>query len=130
MLKTLTINGGSITSIPSFFVEMNRVLMAGQSWTLGESLDALNDVLYGGFGTIVGDEPVTLVWRDMDASRSALGLETTRAHLRAKLARPDVFNVDLIGRELDALERGVGKTYFETVLEIIGDHPNITLVPA
>lgn len=128
--KTLTIAGGSITSIPSFYAEINRVFMADEDWALGESLDALNDVLHGGFGAIAGREAVTLVWRDVDASRSALGLETTRAFLRAKLEQPGVFNVELIGRQLDALERGMGKTYFDTVLEIIADHPNITLVPA
>ncbi|NNC31783.1 ribonuclease inhibitor [Longimicrobium terrae] len=126
----MTIAGGSITGIPSFYAEINRVFMADEDWALGESLDALNDLLSGGFGAIAGREAVTVVWRDMDASRSALGVETTTAFLRAKLERPHVFNVELIGRQLDELERGVGNTYFETVIEIIADHPNIRLVAA
>lgn len=128
-MKTLTINGGRITGIPSFYAEINRVFMTDEDWVLGESLDALNDMLYGGFGAIAGGEPVTLVWRDMDASRSALGVETTRAFLRDKLDRPGVYSAELIGRQLDALERGDGRTYFDTVLEIIADHPNIMFVP-
>lgn len=130
MAKTLTIDGGRIADLPSFYAEINRVFMADEDWALGESLDALDDVLYGGYGVIAGREPITLIWRDMDASRTALGLETTRAYLRAKLERPDVYNAELIGRQLDALERGIGRTYFETVLDIIADHPAITLVPA
>jgi hypothetical protein len=47
-----------------------------------------------------------------------------------KLQRSDTINVDAIGAQLDALERGAGKTYFEFVLEIIGDHRNIMLVAA
>jgi hypothetical protein len=102
--------------------------MTDEDWALGESLDALNDLLYGGYGAIQGREPIELVWQDMEASRSALGIETTRAFLMKKLKRPDLFNVDVARGQLDALGRGTGKTYFETVLEIIGDHHNIALI--
>ena len=130
MTKKLTIAGRDIVDIPTFYAEINRVFMADQGWALGESLDALNDLLYGGYGAIKGREPVELVWQNMEASRSALGIATTRAFLVAKLQRPDLFNVDVISGQLDALVRGAGKTYFDIVIEIIGDHPNIALVPA
>ena len=130
MTKKLTIVGRDILDIPTFYAEINRVFMADQGWVLAESLDALNDLLYGGYGAIKGREPVELVWQDMEASRSALGVAATRAFLAEKLQRPDMFNVDVIGGQLDALERGTGKTYFEIVLEIIGDHHNIALVAA
>jgi hypothetical protein len=102
--------------------------MAGEDWQLADSLNALNDALHGGYGAIKGREPVRIVWHDIAASRSALGLETTCAFLAEKLHRPGRFNVDIIGRQLDALQRGAGQTYFEIVLEIIGDHQNIELV--
>jgi len=54
----------------------------------------------------------------------------TRAFLREKLQRPELFNAELIGRHLDALDLGVGQTYFEIVLEITAGHPNIELVTA
>lgn len=130
MTKTLSIIGQNIHDIPSFYAEINRVFMAGAEFRLGDSLDALNDMLYGGYGTIDGREPVRIVWHDIDASRSALGMETTRAFLSEKLRRPDLFNVALIDGQLDALERGTGQTYFEIILEIIADHPNIELVAA
>lgn len=130
MPKTLEIGGQSIVDIPTFYAEINRVFMAAEGWTLAESLDALNDLLYGGYGAIDGREPVQLIWRDMDASRAALGIATTRAHLLAKLEMPGMFDGDAIRGNLDALERGNGKTYFDIVLEIIGDHHNILLVPA
>lgn len=130
MIKTLTIDGRTIVDIPTFYAEINRVFMADESWRLGESLDALNDLLYGGYGAIKGREPVELIWQDLEASRMALGIATTRAYLVAKLDRPDTFNVSVIGRQLSALERGDEKTYFEIVLEIIGDHDNIALVAA
>jgi RNAse (barnase) inhibitor barstar len=130
MVKTLTIIGRNIHDIPSFYAEINRVLMADEDWNLANSLDALNDLLYGGYGAIKGREPIRLVWQDMANSASTLGMETTRAFLEEKLRRPDVFNIGVIAQQLDALERGVGQTYFDIVLEIFGDHPNIELVAA
>lgn len=130
MPKTLTLEGARIRDIASFYAEVNRVFMAGEDWTLGESLDAFDDLLHGGYGAIAGREPVRLVWKDLEASRSALGPEATAAQLRAKLQRPDLFDVTRIRRQLDAVERGQGPTYFDTILHILADHPNIELVAA
>lgn len=129
MTPTLTLDGTRIHDIPSFYAEINRVFMAGVDWQLGPSLDALDDMLHGGYGTLDGQAPVTLVWTALEASRAALGLDTTRAQLLAKLAQPGFDNTRL-RRQLDALEAGRGQTYFEIVLEIIAAHPNITLVAA
>ena len=128
MTKTLTLAGNRIHDIASLYDEINRVFMAGEDWTLAPSLDALNDMLYGGFGAIDGDEPVALVWDGFERMSDVLGLETTRVFLKQKLDRPEVFNIDLIRRQLDALERGEGQTYLEIVLEIISSHANIDLV--
>ena len=129
-MKTLTISGRNINDISTFYAEINRVFMAKEDWQLGESLDALNDLLYGGYGAIEGREKVRIVWQDVAASRAALGVETTRTFLARKLQRPAGFDVDAIGRQLDALDRGTGQTYFEIVVEIISDHRNIELVMA
>ncbi|MBD9470205.1 barstar family protein [Pseudoxanthomonas sp. PXM01] len=124
----LTLDGTRIHDIPSFYDEINRVFMQDVDWTLGPSLDALDDLLYGGYGALDGDAPVTLVWTHFAASRDALGVEATRQYLLAKLAQPERFNAAHFQRELDALEAGTGQTYFDIVLEIIAAHPNITLV--
>ncbi|TXC70319.1 ribonuclease inhibitor [Sphingomonas ginsenosidivorax] len=126
---TITIDGRRIVDIASFYDEINRVFMAGEDWTLGQSLDALNDLLYGGYGVMTGKPAVTLVWHDIAHSRAALGVDATRAFLRAKLEDPARFNTALITAQLDALDQGRGQTYFDIVLDIIDDHPNITLVP-
>ena len=104
--------------------------MAGEDWTLGHSLDAFDDLLYGGYGAIAGREPVTLVWQGYDGSRAALGHEATRAFLQEKLRQPTVYDVALIGRQIDALESGTGQTYAEIIASIIADHDNIMLVKA
>lgn len=126
----LTIDGGRFDDIPGFYAEINRVFMAGEDWQLGESLDALDDLFHGGYGSMLGAASVRLRWRQIDKSRRDLGQAATRDWLLAKQAQPGRFNAQTIGRQLDALDRGTGQTYFQIVAEIIASHPRITLIEA
>lgn len=126
-MTTFTIHGETIVDIPSFYDEINRVFMQGVDWQLGNSLDAFNDLLYGGVGAIGHKEPVQLTWLNMEQSREALGYETTRNYYLAKLAPDSPFNKTHFAAQLAALEAGTGKTYFDIILEIIAEHPNITI---
>jgi RNAse (barnase) inhibitor barstar len=83
--KTLTIEGGAIKGIASFYDEINRVFMLREDWKLAQSLDALDDLLYGGFGAIDGSEPIILIWRDFERAKAALGVEPTRAYYLARV---------------------------------------------
>jgi len=129
MTLHLQIDGRAITDIDSLYAEFNRVFMAGEDWQLGPSLDALDDLLYGGYGALHGHATATVAWRDIALSRVALGVDATCAWLQAKLQQPGTFNADVIRHQLDALERGEGQTYFEIVMEIFAGHPRITLLP-
>lgn len=126
--RTIEIDGAAVHGIPSLYAELNRVFMPDEEWTLGESFDALDDLLYGGFGVLDGPEPVRVVWRRADVAREALGVEATREHYRAKLVRPEVYSAATAQRALDALESGVWETYFELVVRVFRDHRNIELV--
>ena len=130
-MTVATLEGSRVTDITSFYDEVNRVFMRDETWQLGESLDALNDLLYGGFGLMANrdeaGDSLTVIWRDHQVSREALGLEATRAWYEQKLARPGTFDVSGIQRRLDDLLAGTGPTYFELVLEVFADHPDITL---
>lgn len=128
-IKTLTIEGSAIDSIASFYHEINRVFMQREDWKLAPSLDALDDLLLGGFGAIDGNEPVAIIWRDMEASKAALGVDQTRSYYLAKRERPDIFDQGRIGTELAQLEAGTGPTYFDIIMDIIDGHPNIELRP-
>lgn len=126
-MKTITIDGNNIHDIPSFYDEINRVFMENEDWQLGESLDALNDLFYGAYGAIRNKENIRLVWKQFEQNRKALGVELTKAYYREKLKSPDVFNAELANKKLSKLESGKGQTYFEIILEIISEHPNIYL---
>ena len=123
----LVLAGSAINDIPSFYSEINRVFMAGEDWQLGHSLDALDDMLYGGYGVLAGHESATLIWQDIEQTRSALGEETTRTWLQAKLDAEGRFNVSTITAQLEALDAGEGQTYFQIVMEIFAAHPRIQL---
>ncbi|WP_313140609.1 ribonuclease inhibitor [Stenotrophomonas sp.] len=127
MTLYLQIEGRTITGIDSLYAEFNRVFMVGEDWQLGPSLDALDDLLYGGYGTLAGHATATVAWRDVELSRVALGVDATCAWLQVKLQQPGTFSTDVIRRQLEALERGEGQTYFEIVMEIFAGHPRITL---
>lgn len=123
----LVLQGSAVSDIPSFYAEINRVFMAGEDWQLGHSLDALDDMLYGGYGVLAGHERATVIWQDIEQTRSALGEETTRTWLQAKLDAEGRFNVSTITAQLEALDAGEGRTYFQIVMEIFAAHPRIQL---
>ncbi|WP_029905036.1 barstar family protein [Prevotella sp. 10(H)] len=128
MTKKITIDGNNIHDIPSFYEEINRVFMAGEDWKLGTSLDALDDMLYGGFGAIKGNEDIELIWINFEQNKKDLGLELTKTYYKNKLHFPSIFNTDFVKEKLNKLNNGTGKTYFDIILEIINNHKNIRLV--
>ncbi|MDB5660615.1 MAG: putative barnase inhibitor [Cypionkella sp.] len=126
----IEIKGASISSIAGFYREINRVFMAGEDWVLGDSLDALSDMLYGGYGVAAGGGAVVILWSDMAQSRAALGVEATRGWLLAKLNTPGKFDRVAVQAQLDALERGDGPSYFAIIESIFAEHPRFQIVQA
>ncbi|MCE7065035.1 ribonuclease inhibitor [Dyadobacter sp. CY326] len=128
MSKQFIINGNSIQDIASFYEEINRLFMADEDWKIGNSLDAFNDLLYGGFGALRNVDSAEIVWLSIDKSSEALGIATTRNYYMDKLKPDSPFNKKHFEEELVRLENGTGETYFDTIIEIIREHPNLTLV--
>jgi len=128
MIKQVIIDGSVINDIPSFYDEINRVFMADEDWKIGHSLDAFNDVLFGGYGLLHGNEAIRLLWHHIAHSREALGREATKSYYQEKLKPDSPFNKALFKEKLAALENGTGQTYFDIVMEIIADHPNVEVI--
>lgn len=125
--RRLIIEGSRIVDIPTFYDEINRVFMVGETWTLGQTLDGLDDMLYGGYGVIAGAGSIIVEWRDVEATRIALGKNATRALLTERLASRTSFNGQPIADQIAALDAGEGKTYFDIVMDIFSSHPNIVI---
>ena len=128
MKKEIQIDGAKIQDLTSLYKEFNDKLMPNEDWELGESLDALDDLLYGGFGEINGNEAIRLVWTDFERMKEFFGYDFTLNFYQNKLKYPEIYNKDLIKNSIDELQNGNGKTYFEIILEIIESHSNIELV--
>jgi len=128
MTKRICINGSNISDKESLYQEINRVFMANEDWNIGESLDALNDLFYGGFGLTSGNEPIELTWKNFDHNKELFGFDFTMEFYQEKLKLPEVFSNKIIQQNIRELENGKGLTYFETILEIISEHKNITLI--
>lgn len=126
-MKQYRIDGAEVHGIADLYEQFNRELMADQDWRLGSSLDGFNDILHRVESEIRAGEPATFLWTDHAHSRDALGFDETQRWLQNKLSRPNSFNQQHIQSDLDKLRSGLGKTYFEIILEIFADHPLIGL---
>lgn len=129
MSKQIIIDGNQIYDIKSLYEEINLKFMQGEDWQLGESLDAFDDLLYGGFGAIKGDEPINLVWKNFENNREVLGFDLTLNFYENKLKQPQIFNKKIIEEKIQKLKNTGRDTYFDIILEIIASHSNITLIP-
>jgi len=121
------IDGSKIDNIASFYDEINAVYMSQESWQIG-SLDGLDDLLYGGFGTFKDAASQAIVWKDIAHSSASLGTETTLAYYQGKLGAQSPFNQTHFQKKLDDLKAGRGETYFDIVAEIIRSHRKITWI--
>lgn len=127
MNNPFIIEGNNIKNISDFYCEINRLLMQNEDWQLGESLDALDDLLYGGYGELNDIEFPSFIWLNSEKSKEYLGVETTKKYYLNKINQPKKFNVKLFQERLNNLEQGNEKTYFEILLEIFNSHQNISL---
>jgi RNAse (barnase) inhibitor barstar len=116
MKRVIEIDGTRCDTLEHFYDEVTRALELS-SW--GRNLDALNDVLRGGFGT---DGPFVLRWTHSAESRRLLGYPETVRYLERKLTRCHPTNVPAVEADLAMARRGEGRTVFDILVEIIQVH--------
>ena len=68
-----------------------------------------NDVLRGGFGVYGYEEPILLIWRHSEKSRTDLGWDET------------------VGHSLEMAKKQDGQTLFERIVGIIQEHAHVEL---
>ena len=116
--KTYEIDGADVHTLDEFYDEVGRVLIPGKTW--GRSLDALNDLLRGGFGTHVGG--FVLRWKNSAVSRERLGYDETIRQLEQHLTRCHPSNRASIEHDLDLAHAHRGSTVFDWLVELIQVH--------
>jgi RNAse (barnase) inhibitor barstar len=117
--QTYIIDGNDFDDLEGLYDQISVVMLPGIVW--GHNLDALNDVLYGDFGVL--KEEFTLIWKNAARSRQKLGYEYTIEFWEKRLLR----NPDL-KEKLEKAKQHKGQTVFDVLMEIIYDHPQITLI--
>ncbi|MDP9206249.1 MAG: barstar family protein [Gemmatimonadota bacterium] len=139
--RTFVLDGERFDDLEGFYDEVSRELMGGLSpkyersggipidetyW--GRNLDAFNDILSGDMGRVPGGSVrFTIVWRNSERSRMKLGPAETARWIRSTRPHAHPSNHPELDRRLAAAEAGRGTTLFDTLVEIIRDHPHIVL---
>ena len=66
------INGNKFRSKKGFYRHVEQVFTNTLGWRIGRSLDALEDILYGGFGRHDPGEEIRVIWSNFQKSRQCL----------------------------------------------------------
>lgn len=117
-MRTFVIDGASFRSLREFAHVFSVTLLRDHEWN--GHLDALNDILRGGFGT--PDEGFVLRLINVAAAREALGHSETAIWLRERIAKCHASGRSDLSRRLADIEVGRGQTLFDDIIEIIRDH--------
>ena len=80
------IRGVEVGGIADLYTAFNREFMRDEDWTMGTSLDALDDVLYKLDSQTRDGDPAIVIWQDHGRSRETLGTAATERWLLDKLA--------------------------------------------
>lgn len=115
--RTVVLDGDAFSDIAGFYAEISRLLAPGEPPV--KNLDALNDLLRGGFGETGAFEPLEIRWLHAEKSRRELGQEATLAYYEARLPRVRPENREKAERRLEKLRAGEGKTLFDQITELI-----------
>lgn len=73
----VVIDGNNFSDLEGFYNEIDNVLTKDLDWQTGHNLNALNDLLRGGFGVYEYEEPVKIIWINFPKSRQDLGEQLT-----------------------------------------------------
>lgn len=117
------LNAYKFNDLKGFYEEIYSLMNLYEDWKPSHNLDALNDMLYSGFG-----ENAVLVWLNSEKSRKDLGKEATIEFYRNKINQGKPFNVEWAKSKLTEIEIGKGQTLFEIILEIFAEHPRVKLI--
>lgn len=123
--KIYEIDGQKFSTLEEFAKEFTQKLNLEISWN--GNLDALNDILYGGFGT--PDEGFILVWRNSELSRKTLGHGETLKWLKEGIQNCHPLNISHFEKRIQEAERQEGETLFDMIVEIFNEdeHNDIEL---
>jgi RNAse (barnase) inhibitor barstar len=117
-VKCYTVDGSAFSTLEEFAAHFSKQVLGDYAWE--GNLDALNDILGGGFGTL--EEGFELVWLNSELSRRMLGYQETTRQLEWRLQQCHPENRPHVLAELEAARAGAGSTVFDWLVSIIREH--------
>ena len=120
--KEIILDGNRFDTLEGFYKEAAKVLTNQPGFTPGRNLDALADLLGGGFGVHAAGEPITLVWKNSAKSQKDLGYRAAERHYKALLKAHPEREQALLPR-LRAAKKQKGPTLFDRITAVMQD-PN------
>ena len=117
-LPVLVIDGATFSDFEGFQRAFSALLARDKEWN--GSLDAFDDILYGGFGT--PESGWILRWLNSDLSREALGYDATVKHLERLMSTCHPSNISHMRQRIEMARRREGLTLFDEIIEIIRRH--------
>jgi len=127
MNKILIIDGDKFSDFKGFCKEFSDIFLSG-TYKWHGNLDALNDLLFGGFGDIETEEQFTIIWRNSAKSKVDLGYSETIVKLNEKLNNCHQSYEEEVIQEIKDAKMNKGPTIFDEIEEIILENENVTLI--
>ena len=116
---TFVIDGNNFDDMESFYNECERAFNVRHgSW--GRNLDALIDILRGGWGNIPEDDNFIVIWKNSDISKKRLGHRYRVKQLKRRLKYCHSDWYEKINKDIIAAQNGMGPTTFDDLVRIIG----------
>ena len=126
-MRKIEIDGNKFSNLAEFYDEIESKLTSGLNWKIGRNLNALDDVLGGGFGIHEMDENIEVVWLNSEKSKSDLGWRETISYVQKKLETCHPTNKPDVKSDLKDAESKKGQTLYEIIAELISEKRNIKL---
>lgn len=126
MKKSFEIDGDCFSDYQGFTREFSKNVLSSK-YTWNGSLDALNDILRGGYGDIEEDDKVEITWKNSRKSIIDLGFEETINLLKDKYDTCHPVNKEFVLQEIQQAKNKLGPTIFDRIVELINEHENVNL---
>ena len=116
--REIVIDGEKFSTLGGFYACVSDLLGSPGEKPI-RSLDALNDLLRGGFGKTEAGESLCIRWLSSDKSRQDLGYDATAAYYEKLLERAHPSNREKLEQKLADAREGRGATLFDIITALI-----------
>ncbi|GAA6136944.1 hypothetical protein NBRC116583_06910 [Arenicella sp. 4NH20-0111] len=123
MTNTYVLNANDFSNLIEFYDLIGELLLPDEFW--GKNLDALNDILSGGFN--IPDSPFEIVWENIEKSKNDLGARETIIWYEAKLFTQED-NRQYIRNQIAELRSHKGDTLFDFIYDVLSENSSEILV--